>query len=118
MPLRFRITEREPYLVVKISGLAFLHHAERLLQDVAQAVNAAGVPLLMLDMLNVLRTLAPHDHSVLGHLLAAHLSGVRKVAAVIPAGKVALLSEGAAAERGLNLRVFASHAEAHAWLLS
>lgn len=117
MPLRFRITRRDPLFEVKISGLAFLGHAEDLLAQIGEATRREEASLLLIDALHVLGSIAPEDHAQLGYLLVRHLSHLRKVAMVVPAGKITGRSEAAAAERGLNLKVFASLQQAHDWLL-
>lgn len=118
MPLRFNVAQRQPFLVVKVTGLAFLDHAERLLEQVAREACDAGSTALLLDFTDIVGTLALHDRCELARLLAAHVRGVRKVAAVCPEGHSGLMSEAAAAEGGLSLKVFASRAEANAWLLA
>jgi hypothetical protein len=114
----FTVVQQQPVFEVEIRGLALLGKADDLLAGIAAATREAEASLLLMDLMAVVGTLAHHDHAYLGHLLAAHLSHLRRIATVVPHEKITRISESAALERGLVLRVFAGRQQAQAWLLS
>jgi len=116
MPFTLNYQHGERMAVAEISGLAFIEEAPDVVERIRQASLAHGDQRLLIDLKDVVGTLEPQDHQVLGRLAATQLGHLRKIASLVPEDKITRVSEQAARTLGVQLRVFTSLTAAVAWL--
>lgn len=103
--------------VAEISALAFVETAEPVLAEIEAHTRKHHDKRLLINLLDVVGTLAPDEHRAIGVLAARHLSHLDKVASLVPEDKITRLSETAARAEGMQLKVFTNLTEAVSWLL-
>lgn len=104
--------------VVEVSGLAFAERADAALQEIAAHTRAHGDRRLLINLMDVVGTLGPQEHQMLGLLAFRHLGHLEKVASLVPEDKITRVSERAAQAQGLQLKVFTRLTEAVDWLVA
>lgn len=116
MPYTLTYTHGDRMAVAEISGLAFVEDAEEVVERIKQATQQHGDKRLLINLEDVVGTLEPKDHQMLGRLAAMHLGHLHKVASLVPEDKITRVSEQAAQSLGVQLRVFTSLTDAVDWL--
>jgi hypothetical protein len=106
------------YLLVVASGSAALAELCALADFAATVASFRKCDRALFDMLAVCNQMTLEERFQLGNHIASSLSGLQRVAAVLPTQEA--LSRGAgdvAVDRGLPLRMFAHLKDAEDWLL-
>ena len=117
MPFRLRVNHGSNFAVAEVSGLAFMEEAAEVVGEIARATRDHGDRKLLINLTDVVGTLEPEQHQMLGLMAARHLGHLRRIASFVPEDKITRVSEQAAGGQGLNLRVFTSLTQAVAWLM-
>lgn len=112
-------TERLPeYVRMTVTGEASIKDFVDLVLTAEQETAYWSDRRAMVDLRGVTGQLEPSEQVFLGELVAHNLSHLERVASVVPAAQITHNSENAARQLGMQLRVFASDAEAAAWLVT
>lgn len=115
--MRFELFEREKHLEARVEGLVSLQAWETMLIQLHRELASRGRDRLLLDLYGLLGFLAEADRRQVGTLMAAQLSKMKRVAAIIDAHKITGVVEAEARRLDLDFRLFPARAEALAWLL-
>ena len=99
-----------------VRGLALLEGWEAILPELGRQTAQAGDTRLLLLLEGLVGWLGQPERQKVGELAAQHLRHLQKIALLVPPHKVSGVTQAAARERGLDLRVFSNEAEARAWL--
>ena len=118
MSHELNISRSGRFAVAQVTALAFTEVAGEVLAEIERATREAGDQRLLIDLLDVVGTFEPAFQRELGMLAFKHLSHLKKVASLVPQEKVTHLSEEAAQDQGLQLRVFTTLTDAVTWLLA
>jgi len=111
------VTERlAEYVRITVEGEASIKDFVDLVLTTEQETVYWSDRRLMVDLRGLGGQLDPAEQVFLGELVAQNLSHLDRVASVVPAEQITRNSENAARQLGMQLRVFASDAEAAAWL--
>jgi hypothetical protein len=109
-------THGPSFAVAEVTSLAFVEHAEPVLQELAEHTRAHGDRRLLINLMDVVGTFGHDEQQVIGLLAYRYLSHLEKVASLVPLEKITRVSEGAARSAGMELRVFTVFTEAVDWL--
>jgi hypothetical protein len=111
------VTERLPdYIRMTVAGEASIKDFVDLVLTTEQETALWSDRRAMVDLRQIKGRLDPAEQVFLGELVAQNLAHLERVASVVPADQITRNSENAAQKLGMQLRVFASDAEAAAWL--
>ena len=99
-----------------LQGLALLEGWQAVLPELGRQTAQAGDARLLLVLHGLVGWLGQPERQKVGELAAQHLRHLERIAFLVPPHKVSGVTQAAARERGLDLRVFSSEAEARAWL--
>lgn len=105
---------RTGYTVVRVVGDPQLETIVSALDVIA--VESATASQLLVDLRGVSTLHSFTDQYTLGQAAAKKLAHLRKVASLVPVGRLTRNSERPARQEGLNLRVFEAEDEALTWL--
>jgi hypothetical protein len=105
------------YGVLRLSGSPTLGQFLSCLEIIAVETTAWDHGNLLVDLLGIRTLTSFTDQFAIGEQSALKLAHLRKVASVVPPGRLTRNSERPARSKGLDLRVFTSEAEALDWLL-
>jgi hypothetical protein len=111
-------THGPAFSVVEVTALAFLENAEPALQEMAQRTREYRDRRLLINLLDVVGTFGPDQQRAIGLLAHQYLGHLEKVASLVPPEKLTRVSEAAARAQGMELKVFASLADAIGWLVA
>jgi hypothetical protein len=111
-------THGPSFSVVEVTALAFLEHAEPALREIAERARQFGDRRLLVNLIDVIGTFGPDEQRTLGLLAYQYLSHLEKVASLVAPDKITRVSEAAAREKGMELRVFTDVTEAVGWLVA
>jgi hypothetical protein len=111
-------THGPSFSVVEVTALAFLEDAEPALRGIAERTRHHGDRRLLVNLIDVVGTLARDEQRALGLLACQYLSHLEKVASLVAPDKITRVSEAAARAKGLELRVFTDVTEAVGWLVT
>ena len=101
----------------ELQGLALLEGWQALLPELGRQTAEAGDTRLLMVLEGLVGFLGQPERQQVGELAALHLRHLARIAMLVPPQKVTGVTEAAARERGLDLRVFSDAAQAHAWLM-
>jgi len=118
MAFQLSITRSARMAAAQVTALASREEAEDIVKAIAAQTHDQGDKRLLIDLTDVVGTLDPDTHRLLGELAFRYLSHLEKVASLVPEEKITRVSEQAALARGLQLRVFADLTDAVEWLLA
>ena len=104
--------------VVEVTSLAFLENAEPALREIAEQSRRHGDKRVLVNLYDVVGTFGPEQQRAIGLLAYHYLSHLEKVASLVPPDKITRVSEAAAREKGMELRVFTELGEAVDWLVA
>lgn len=104
------------YVQLTVEGPAEIKSFVELVQSIEEESLSWADRKVLVDLRGVEGRLDPTEQIFLGELVAQHLPHLEKVASVVPENQITRNSETAAQTMGMQLRVFASPAEAVAWL--
>ncbi len=116
MTASLHFTHGPSFSVVEVTALAFLEDAEPALAEMAERTREAGTRRLLINLVDVVGTFGPEQQRTIGMLAYRYLSHLQKVASLVPPDKLTRVSEAAAREQGMELRVFTQLVEALDWL--
>jgi hypothetical protein len=105
------------FAVAEITALLSEQIVEPILQELAARTRIDPTRGLLIDLRDVPGVLGPTEHYLMGLAVAKHLGHLEKVATVVPRAKITRVSEEAAQEQGMQLRVFDSLQKAQDWLV-
>lgn len=106
------------YLLIIASGSAALPELCALADFGATVASLRGCNRALFDMLALRNQMTREERYQLGNHIAASLSNLARVAAVLPPQEVTSWGAGdVAADRGLRLRMFENLQDADGWLL-
>ncbi len=114
--MHYLLERRDGRAECRLEGLALLEGWERILPQIGQATADAGDSTLIIVIEGLVGFLGTPERQKVGELAAQHLKHLRKVALLVPPQKVTGVTQRAARERGLDLRVFDDAAQALDWL--
>lgn len=104
------------YVQLVVTGPAEMKSFVELIQSIEQESLSWADHKVLVDLRKVEGRLDPTEQVFLGELVAQQLPHLEKVASVVPQDQITRNSEAAAQTMGMQLRVFASHADAVGWL--
>jgi hypothetical protein len=114
--MHYLLERKDGHAECRLEGLALLEGWERVLPQLGQATAEAGDRTLMILIEGLVGFLGTPERQKVGELAAQHLMHLRKVALLVPPQKLTGVTQRAAREHGLDLRVFDDAAQALAWL--
>ena len=117
MPFTVTIRREPQFLRLDVAGPASLKNYFDLIDEAARETLAHGDTLAMADLCGVVGRLHLSDQMFIGEVVAQKLAHLAKLATLVPGDPTSYNSEKVANRKGMNLRTFASEAEAIAWLL-
>jgi len=117
MAYRLNITRSPTMTVAQITALASREEAEEIVMAIEKETREHQDTRLLIDLTDYVGTLDPASQRWLGELVVVHLSHLKRVASLVGEDKITRLSEQAAQERGVQLRVFTELTAAVSWLL-
>ncbi len=103
--------------VAEVSCLAFIETAEPVLLEIEAHTQRHRDRRLLVNLRDVVGTMGPQEHALIGKLAVRHLAHLERVASLVAEDKITRVSEGVARAQGMQLRVFTQLTEAVAWLL-
>ncbi len=118
MSFTLHLTHGPAYAVAEISALAFMEAAEPVLRSIAEQTRERGDRRLLINLMDVVGTFGPDEQRAIGLLAYRYLPHLEKVASLVPPEKLTRVSEAAAREQGMELRVFTVLTEAIDWLMA
>jgi hypothetical protein len=101
-----------------VSGAPTLAEFLGVLRELGSETTGRPGGLLLLDLRGVEPVYSFTEQFTLGEEVGRSLRHLKRLASVVPVGRVTRVSEKAATHRGVNVRVFDAEAEAIAWLLA
>ena len=116
--MHFELERKDGHAECRLEGLALLEGWERVLPRIGQATADAGDSALLIVIEGLVGFLGTPERQKVGELCADHLMHLRKVALLVPPQKLTGVTQRAARECGLDLRVFQDGAAARDWLAS
>jgi hypothetical protein len=111
-------TRGPAFAVVEVTALAFMENAEPVLRDIAERTRQHGDRRLLVNLVDVVGTFGTDQQREIGLLAYKYLSHLEKVASLVPPEKITRVSEAAAREQGMELRVFTRLGDAMDWLVA
>lgn len=115
--LNFGLSAHEGFFRARLEGLVSVQAWDALLQDLAQAIPATGVPArLVIDMTAAVGYLGTPERTAVGALMARHLAQMEKVAIVVQQQKITGVVSAEAQRNGLNLRILPAYDDAVSWV--
>ena len=116
MPLQVRVSHLNTFMSVKVAGPAVLSDIFALIDELADESIRMGSKRLLIDLTQVQQTFKFSGHFAIGERASLSLSHLERVASLVAGDQRRGTSEQVARQRGVQLRVFVSKAEALGWL--
>lgn len=118
MTASLHYTRGPAFAVVEVTSLALLENAEPALQEIAERTRQNADRRLLVNLIDVVGTFGPEQQREIGLLACRYLTHLEKVASLVPPEKLTRVSEAAAREQGMELRVFTRLGDAMDWLVA
>ncbi|MFC5500294.1 hypothetical protein ACFPOE_22315 [Caenimonas terrae] len=115
---QLRFQPQQGHFLVHLVGLVSLPAWEAGLRELREALEGQPGDRLVVDLTGLVGFLGVPERTAVGNLMAVHLKRMKRVAIHVQAEKIAGVVEAQAQRQGLDLRVFPSHEQALAWVLS
>ena len=116
MAFEVRYRHEQDHVVVTLSGLPTVEEFLAAMQEVGADSVVWPQSLVVVDLRGVATPYSFTEQLRIGESVGRNFAHLRRIAAVVPAERITRVGEKAANKLGARAQVFASEAEALAWL--